>query len=115
MMIDPILLLAFVPAVLTLKLTPGADRMVCLAQGMRGGAHLAIAASAGILLGGIVHVALAGRAFCGPFINGLVGIFAGGLGKRLLHAPRAESAFRYTSATVFGGLAVRIGWEAAHS
>ena len=115
MMIEPILLLAFAPVALALKLTPGADRMFCLAQGMRGGACPAIAASAGIYLGGIVHVVLAGRAFGGLLINGLAGIFASGRSKRLLHTPRAESALRYISATVFGGLAVRIGWEAAHS
>lgn len=59
-MIDPVVLLAFVPAALALNLTPGADMMFCLAQGMRGGARSAMAASAGISLGGMVHVTLAG-------------------------------------------------------
>lgn len=204
-MIDPILLLAFIPAALALNLTPGADMMFCLAQGLRGGARPAIAASAGISLGGMVHVTLAGlglgvlveqfpwlfgairwigagylvwlawktlttplatddlpparttRAFrdgmivnlsnpkvilfilafvphfvvpslpvlpqflifggvlaVGGFVvNGLVGIFAGGIGKRLLRKPRAERGLRTLSAGVFGALALRIGWEAA--
>lgn len=204
-MIDPIVFLAFVPAALALNLTPGVDMMFCLAQGLRGGARPALAASAGITLGGMVHVTLAGlglgalvaqfpwlfgairwigagyllwlayktvttplsvgelpaarasRAFrdgmivnlsnpkvilfilafvpqfvtptapvlpqflifgavlaAGGFvINGLVGIFAGGVGRRLLSNPRAERTLRYASATVFGALAARIGWEAA--
>lgn len=205
MIVDPILLLAFLPAALALNLTPGADMMFCLAQGLRGGARPAVAASAGISLGGMVHVTLAGlglgalmealpwlfgairwigaayllwlawktlttpigagdlpaarpsRAFrdgmivnlsnpkvilfilafvphfvdaslpvlpqflvfgtvlaIGGFvINGCVGIFAGSLGKRLLHDPRTERGLRYASAMVFGALAARIGWEAA--
>lgn len=206
-MIDALVLLAFVPAALALNLTPGADMMFCLAQGMRGGARSAMAASAGISLGGMVHVTLAGlglgalvaqfpwlfgairwvgagyllwlayktlttplgtgdlpparagRAFrdgmivnlsnpkvilfilafvpqfvdaalpvlpqflifgtilaIGGFvINAGVGIFAGGIGRRVLQNARAEAVLRYISATIFGALAVRIGWEAAHS
>lgn len=59
-MVDPLTLAAFVPAALALNLTPGADMMFCLAQGMRNGAPAAWAASAGIALGGMIHVALAG-------------------------------------------------------
>jgi len=59
-MIDPLVLLAFLPAALALNLTPGADMMFCLAQGARGGARPALAASAGISAGCMVHVALAG-------------------------------------------------------
>jgi len=59
-MIDPITLLAFVPAALALNLTPGADMMFCLGQGLRSGKRAALAASAGISMGGMVHVALAG-------------------------------------------------------
>lgn len=59
-MIDPIVLLTFVPAALALNLTPGADMMFCLGQGMRSGARAAVAASAGISAGSLVHVALAG-------------------------------------------------------
>ena len=59
-MIDAGLLLAFVPVALALNLTPGADMMFCFAQGMKGGARPAIAASAGISAGVMVHVLLAG-------------------------------------------------------
>ena len=59
-MIDPLVLLAFLPAGLALNLTPGADMLFCLAQGTRGGARPAIAASAGISMGSMVHVTLAG-------------------------------------------------------
>tara|TARA_R110000787_G_scaffold11420_9_gene37888 strand:- start:28741 stop:29349 length:609 start_codon:yes stop_codon:yes gene_type:complete len=59
-MVDPLTILAFVPAALALNLTPGADMMFCLGQGMRLGPKAAIAASAGISLGGMVHVTLAG-------------------------------------------------------
>jgi threonine/homoserine/homoserine lactone efflux protein len=47
-MIDPVMLLAFVPAALALNLTPGADMMFSLAQGARGGARAGWAASGGI-------------------------------------------------------------------
>lgn len=59
-MIDPILFLAFVPAALALNLTPGADMMFCFAQGVRSGPRAAIAASAGVSLGVLIHVLLAG-------------------------------------------------------
>ncbi len=59
-MVDPLTLLAFVPAALALNLTPGADMMFCLGQGLRSGPRAAIAASAGISTGGMVHVTLAG-------------------------------------------------------
>lgn len=59
-MIDPILLLAFLPAALALNLTPGADMLFCLAQGTRGGPGPALAASAGISAGSMVHVTVAG-------------------------------------------------------
>ncbi len=58
-MIDPIALLAFLPAALALNLTPGADMTFCLGQGLRGGPRAAIAASAGIALGCMVHVVIA--------------------------------------------------------
>jgi threonine/homoserine/homoserine lactone efflux protein len=58
-MIDPWVLLAFVPAALALNLTPGADMMFCLGKGLRAGPRQAMAASAGISLGLLVHVALA--------------------------------------------------------
>ena len=59
-MIDPVVLLAFVPAALALNLTPGADMLFCLGQGLRAGPRAAVAASAGISLGSMVHVTLAG-------------------------------------------------------
>ncbi len=59
-MVDPLTLAGFVPAALALNLTPGADMMFCLGQGVRSGPRAAIAASAGISLGGMVHVTVAG-------------------------------------------------------
>jgi len=59
-MIDPLILLAYVPAALALNLTPGADMMFCLGQGLRGGPRAAMAANAGIALGGMTHVLIAG-------------------------------------------------------
>jgi threonine/homoserine/homoserine lactone efflux protein len=59
-MIDPVLFLAFVPVAVALILTPGSDMMFCFAQGMKGGARAATAASAGVSLGVMVHVLLAG-------------------------------------------------------
>jgi len=59
-MIDPVVLLAFVPAALALNVTPGPDMMLCLAQGMRSGRASAWAASAGVSAGAFVHVTIAG-------------------------------------------------------
>lgn len=59
-MVDPIVLIAFVPAALALNLTPGADMMFCLGQGLRSGPKAAWLASAGIATGGMIHVLLAG-------------------------------------------------------
>lgn len=202
-MIDPIVLLAFLPAALALNLTPGADMLFCLAQGTRGGPRPALAASAGISTGSMVHVTLAGlglgalvaaypvafdliryagvayllwlawrtlttpmgggdrpavrpsRAFrdglivnltnpkvilfilafvpqfvdpsgavlaqflifgaviaLGGFvINGLVGVFAGGIGRSMARDPGIERALRWVSATIFGALALRLALE----
>ncbi len=60
MIVDPVILLAFLPAALALNLTPGADMMFCLGQGLRAGPRVAVAASAGIALGGVFHAAIAG-------------------------------------------------------
>lgn len=57
--VDPLVLLAFVPAGLALNLTPGADMMFCLGQGLRSGRRAAMAANFGIAVGGVVHVTLA--------------------------------------------------------
>ena len=59
-MIDPIILLAFLPAALALNLTPGPDMMLCLAQGLRSGQRAAWAASAGVSTGAFAHVTVAG-------------------------------------------------------
>lgn len=60
MIVDPVVMLAFIPAALALNLTPGADMMFCLGQGLRGGPRAALAADAGIAVGGMVHVLVAG-------------------------------------------------------
>lgn len=74
MIVDPLTLAAFVPAALALNLTPGADMMFCLAQGMRGGPRPAVAASAGISTGSMVNVALAGLGL-GALVAALPGLF----------------------------------------
>lgn len=58
--VDPVTLLTFAPAALALNLTPGADMMFSLGQGLRSGPKAALAAAAGITAGGMVQVALAG-------------------------------------------------------
>jgi threonine/homoserine/homoserine lactone efflux protein len=57
--VEPLTLLAFVPAGLALNLTPGADMMFCLGQGLKSGWRPAMAANFGIALGGMVHTLLA--------------------------------------------------------
>jgi threonine/homoserine/homoserine lactone efflux protein len=57
--VEPLTLLAFLPAALALNLTPGADMMFCLGQGLKSGRRAAMAANFGIALGGMVHVTLA--------------------------------------------------------
>lgn len=202
---DPWVLLAFIPAALALNMTPGADMMFCFAQGLRGGARPAWAASLGISTGAMVHVTLAGlglgalvaaspwvfgalrwagvvyliwlavqtlrtplahggdtpvvrpsRAFRdgllvnlsnpkvilfilaflpqfvdpargilpqfllmggvialgGGVINGLVGQFAGGVGRVMIRSRRLDLILRGVCASLFGGLAVRLALEA---
>ena len=58
--VDPVTLLAFLPAGLALNLTPGADMMFVLAQGLRGGKRAGMAANLGIAAGCLVHVLIAG-------------------------------------------------------
>lgn len=53
-------LLIFIPAALALNLTPGADMLFSLGQGLRGGARPAMAAALGAAVGGMVHTAIAG-------------------------------------------------------
>jgi len=57
--VEPLTLLAFIPAGLALNLTPGADMMFCLGQGLKSGRRAAMAANFGIALGGMVHTLLA--------------------------------------------------------
>lgn len=59
-MTEWITLLAFLPAALALNLTPGADMVFCLGQGLRSGPRAAVAASAGISLGAFIYTGLAG-------------------------------------------------------
>nr|WP_254604180.1 LysE family translocator [Leisingera sp. ANG59] len=67
-------MLAFIPAALALNLTPGADMMFCLGQGLRSGRAAAVAASAGISAGSLVHVTLAGLGL-GAVIAAMPGLF----------------------------------------
>ena len=60
LIVEPIVLLGFMPAALALNLTPGADMMFCLGQGLKGGPRAALAADAGIAVGGMIHVTLVG-------------------------------------------------------
>ncbi|MEM1351666.1 MAG: LysE family translocator [Pseudomonadota bacterium] len=68
-MVDPLLFAAFIPAALALNLTPGADMLFCLGQGIRRGTAAAWAASAGVALGGIVHVCIAGAGLSAILMN----------------------------------------------
>lgn len=60
MIVSGLTLLAFTPAALALNLTPGADMMFCLGAGLKGGARAGLAASAGVAVGCMVHVVVAG-------------------------------------------------------
>lgn len=73
-MIDHLTLLAFVPAAMALNFTPGADMMFCLGQGLRSGPRAAIAASAGISVGSMIHVTLAGLGL-GAAVAAVPGLF----------------------------------------
>jgi threonine/homoserine/homoserine lactone efflux protein len=90
--IDPVAVAAFVPAALALNLTPGADMMFCLAHGARGGIRPAIAASAGIAAGCMVHVTLAGL----------------GLGALVARHPAAFDAIRWAGVAYLLWLAWKI-------
>lgn len=57
--VEPLTLLGFVPAGLALNLTPGADMMFCLGQGLKSGRRAAMAANFGIATGGMIHTLLA--------------------------------------------------------
>ena len=72
--VDPMTLLTFAPAAFALNLTPGADMMFSLGQGLRSGPRAAVAAAAGITAGGMVHVTLAGLGL-GALVAAHPGIF----------------------------------------
>lgn len=59
MIVEPAVLLAFATAGLALNLTPGADMMFTLGQGLRAGRRAAMAANAGIAVGGLVQTLVA--------------------------------------------------------
>lgn len=90
-MIDPLTLLAYIPAALALNLTPGADMAFCLGQGLRGGGRAALAASSGVSAGVMVHVLLA----------------ALGLGALVDAHPAAFEAIRWAGVTYLLWLAWR--------
>ena len=48
----------------------------------------------------------------GFFINGFVGYFAGGIGRKLASEPKFARILGYVTATIFGALAVRLALEA---
>jgi threonine/homoserine/homoserine lactone efflux protein len=202
-MIDPAVLLAFVPAALALMLTPGPDMLFCLGKGLSGGPQGGVAAAAGVSVGCMAHAVASGlglaalvaawpaafetirwigvafllwvawralssplagpaaapirgaRAFRDGFlcnvtnpkvalfmlafvpqfvaperdvlaqflvfgavmaagsllVNGAVGGFAGGIGRRLTASPRLERGLRVVTATLFGALALRLAFD----
>lgn len=204
MLIEANLLLLFIPAALALNLTPGADMLFCLGQGLRCGAKAGLAASFGIATGSLIHTLLAAAGLAavlkahpaafefirwagvgyllwlalqafrqpvaalqptgvesggalrawrdgivvnllnpkiavfvlaflpqfvdpskgspflqflilgtifnigGTVVNGLIGGFAGGIGRLLATSPRVAAAFRLASGTIFLALAARL-------
>ena len=91
MIVDWAVLLAFVPAALALNLTPGADMMFCVGQGVRSGQGAALSASAGVACGGLVHTLLAGL----------------GLGALLATLPWAFDAIRWIGVCYLLWLAIQ--------
>ncbi|QIZ82616.1 LysE family translocator [Thalassovita gelatinovora] len=98
-MVDPLTLLAFVPAALALNLTPGADMLFCLGQGLRSGPKSAVAASAGISAGAFVHTGAAGL----------------GLGALIAALPWAFDAIRWLGVAYLLWLALQALRGGAHS
>jgi threonine/homoserine/homoserine lactone efflux protein len=95
-MVDLLTLAAFVPAALALNLTPGADMMFCLGQGLRSGPRAAVSASGGIALGAMVHVVLAGL----------------GLGALIAAVPWAFDVIRWIGVAYLLYLAVQV-WRSS--
>ncbi len=60
MFVDAQTLLLFVPVALALNLTPGADMLFCLGQGIKSGPKAGVAASLGIATGSFIHAGAAG-------------------------------------------------------
>ena len=60
MILDPAQVLVFMAAGIALNLTPGADMMFCLGQGLKSGARTGFAASLGIATGSAIHTLAAG-------------------------------------------------------
>ena len=90
MPVDPLVLLAFIPAALALNLTPGADMMFCLGQGLRNGPRAAMAANFGIGIGGLIHTLIAGL----------------GLGAAIAAAPWAFDVIRWVGVAYLLWLAI---------
>ena len=89
--IDAVTLLTFLPAALALNLTPGADMMFCLGQGLKGGARAGMAANLGIAAGGLLQVLAAGL----------------GLGALVAAHPGAFEAIRWAGVAYLLWLAVK--------
>ncbi|GAB5468979.1 MAG: LysE family translocator [Rhodospirillales bacterium] len=60
MIVDLQTLLVFIPIALALNLTPGADMLFCLGQGIKSGPKAGVAASLGIATGSFLHSLAAG-------------------------------------------------------
>ena len=86
---DPWVIATFMGASVLLYLTPGADMMFVIASGLSGGAKAAVSATAGIILGVCVQVALA----------------AGGLAVLIAASPLALDVIRYLGAAYLAWLA----------
>ncbi len=96
MIVEPAVLLAFAGAGLALNLTPGADMMFTLGQGLRSGRRAAMAANAGIAVGGLVQTLIA----------------ACGLGALVAAHPMAFDLIRWAGVAyllVLAGQALRAG------
>lgn len=92
MLVEWTTLLAFAPAALALNLTPGADMMFCLGQGLRGGPRAGMAANLGIAAGSVVHMLAAGL----------------GLAALLSTAPQLFHAIRWAGVGYLVFLAVQV-------
>ncbi len=92
MPLDWLVLLTFVPASLALNVTPGADMMFCVGQGLRDGAPAAWKGSAGVALGGLCHALIAGL----------------GVGALVAAHPVAFEAIRWIGAAYLLWMAVQI-------